>query len=131
MVGRAESTIAALGLPYRTIEICAADLGQSHHRSFDVEVFAPGVDTWLEVSSVSWFSDYQARRANIRFRRSAVDGAKVAKGTEIAHTLNGSALAVPRVLAAIIENYRQADGSITIPDALHPYTRGHTIVPLR
>ena len=74
MVGRAESTIAALGLPYRTIEICAGDLGQSHHRSFDVEVFAPGVDTWLEVSSVSWFSDYQARRANIRFRRSPVDG---------------------------------------------------------
>ena len=131
MVGRAESTIAALGLPYRTIEICAADLGQSHHRSFDVEVFAPGADTWLEVSSVSWFSDYQARRANIRFRRSAVDGAKAAKGTDVAHTLNGSALAVPRVLAAIIENYRQADGSIAIPDALHPYTRGHTIVPVR
>ena len=70
MVGRAEGTIAALGLPYRTVEICTGDLGQSHHRSFDVEVYAPGVDAWLEVSSVSWFSDYQARRANIRFRRS-------------------------------------------------------------
>jgi seryl-tRNA synthetase len=127
MVGRAEGTIAALGLPYRTIEICAGDLGQSHHRSFDVEVFAPGVDAWLEVSSVSWFSDYQARRANIRFRRDPVDG-KAQKGTEIAHTLNGSALAVPRVLAAIIENGRQEDGSITIPEALHPYTRGHTVI---
>ena len=78
MVGRAEATIAALGLPYRTIEICAGDLGQSHHRSFDVEVYAPGADQWLEVSSVSWFSDYQARRANIRFRgeprRQAAEG---------------------------------------------------------
>ncbi len=83
-----------------------------------MEVYAPGVDQWLEVSSVSWFSDYQARRANIRFRR---DGQK---GTEIAHTLNGSALAVPRVLAAILENYRQPDGSVTIPEALRPYTRG-------
>ena len=79
MVGRAEATIAALGLPYRTIEICAGDLGQSHHRSFDVEVFAPGADAWLEVASVSWFSDYQARRANIRFRRDPVDG-KPAQG---------------------------------------------------
>ncbi len=127
MVGRAEGTIAALGLPYRTIEICAGDLGQSHHRSFDVEVFAPGVDAWLEVSSISWFSDYQARRANIRFRRDPVDG-RAQKGTEIAHTLNGSALAVPRVLAAIIENGRQEDGSIAIPEALHPYTRGHTVI---
>jgi len=130
MVGRAESTIDALGLPYRTIEICAGDLGQSHHRSFDVEVFAPGADAWLEVSSISWFSDYQARRANIRFRRNPVDG-KAAKGTEIAHTLNGSALAVPRVWAAIVENFRQADGSVAIPEALHPYMRGHTVIPAR
>ena len=99
MVGRAEASIDALGVPWRTIEICAGDLGQSHHRSFDVEVYAPGVDQWLEVSSVSWFSDYQARRANVRFRRSPVDG-RPQKGTELAHTLNGSALAVPRVWAA-------------------------------
>jgi seryl-tRNA synthetase len=130
MVGRAEATIAALGLPYRTIEICAGDLGQSHHRSFDVEVFAPGADAWLEVASVSWFSDYQARRANIRFRRDPVDG-KPSRGTEIAHTLNGSALAVPRVWAAIVENFRRADGSVAIPAALHPYTRGHTVIPAR
>jgi len=118
MVGRAEGTIAALGLAYRTIEICTGDMGQSHHRSFDVEVYAPGVDQWLEVSSVSWFSDYQARRANIRFRRTGE------KGTEIAHTLNGSALAVPRVWAAIAEHHRQPDGSIAVPDVLQPYLRG-------
>ena len=117
MVARAEATIDALGLPWRTIEICTGDLGQSHHRSFDIEVYAPGADAWLEVSSVSWFSDYQARRANIRLRRGP-------KGTEIAHTLNGSALAVPRVWAAIVENFRQPDGSVLIPEVLHPYMRG-------
>ena len=74
MVERAESLVAALGLPYRIIEICTGDMGQSHHRSFDVEVDAPGVDSWLEVSSISWFSDYQARRADIRFRRHDADG---------------------------------------------------------
>jgi seryl-tRNA synthetase len=127
MLARAEGTIASLGIPWRTIEICAGDLGQAHHRSFDIEVYAPGVGAWLEVASISWVSDYQARRANIRFRRSPVDG-KVAKGTEIAHTLNGSALAVPRVWAAIVENCRQADGSIAIPEVLHPYMRGHTVI---
>ena len=90
-----------------------------------MEVFAPGADAWLEVSSVSWFSDYQARRANIRYR--PAPGEK----PRFVHTLNGSALAVPRVLAAIIENCRQQDGSIAIPEALHPYTRGHTVIPAR
>jgi seryl-tRNA synthetase len=120
---RAERLIAGLGLPYRIIEICTGDLGQSHHRSFDIEVYAPGCDAWLEVSSVSWFSDYQARRADIRVRRGTQ------KGTEIAHTLNGSALAVPRVWAAILENYRQPDGSVLIPTALHPYMRGAVSIP--
>ena len=68
MTGRAEALIAGLGLPYRIIEICTGDMGQSHHRSFDIEVYAPGCDAWLEVSSISWFSDYQARRADIRYR---------------------------------------------------------------
>ena len=121
-VERAVSTIADLGLPYRLLEICTGDLGQSHHRSFDVEVYAPGCDQWLEVSSVSWFSDYQARRGEIRFRR---DGKK---GTEFAHTLNGSALAVPRVWSAIMENFRNADGSVSIPKVLHPYMRGATVI---
>lgn len=117
---RAERLIAGLGLPYRIIEICTGDMGGSHHRSFDLEVYAPGCDNWLEVSSVSWFSDYQARRADIRFKRSGQ------KGTEIANTLNGSALAVPRVWAAICENFRQTDGSVRIPDVLLPYMRGAT-----
>ena len=115
---RAEALIAGLGLPYRIIEICTGDMGQSHHRSFDIEVYAPGCDTWLEVSSVSWFSDYQGRRADIRYRRVGE------KGTHIANTLNGSALAVPRVWAAIMENFREADGSVIIPEVLRPYMRG-------
>jgi seryl-tRNA synthetase len=93
-------------------------MGQSHHRSFDIEVYAPGCDNWLEVSSVSWFSDYQGRRADIRYRKAGE------KGTHIANTLNGSALAVPRVWAAIMENFRQADGSVVVPEVLRPYMRG-------
>ena len=119
---RAEALMHGLGLPYRIIEICTGDLGQSHHRSFDIEVFAPGCDRWLEVSSISWFSDYQARRGEIRFRRAGQ------KGTELAHTLNGSALAVPRVLAAIWENYRQPDGSVVVPAVLRPYMRGIEVI---
>lgn len=120
LLQRVERAIAGLELPYRIIEICTGDMGQSHHRSFDVEVYAPGCDSWLEVSSVSWFSDYQARRADIRFKRTGQ------KGTEIAHTLNASALAVPRVWAAIVETFRESDGSVAIPKALHPYMRGLT-----
>ncbi|WP_394932910.1 serine--tRNA ligase [uncultured Ilumatobacter sp.] len=127
MVGRAASAMADLGLPYRVIEICTGDMGQSHHRTFDVEVYAPGVDTWLEVSSVSWFGDYQARRGNTRFRRHDENG-KPVKGSEFVHTLNGSALAVPRVWAAIIENYRNDDGSVTVPEVLHPYMRNITVI---
>ncbi len=125
LVDRAEGAIAGLGLAYRILDICTADLGQSHYRQFDIEVYAPGCDAWLEVSSVSWFTDYQARRANIRHR--LADGS----GTAIAHTLNGSALAVPRVLAAVLETYRRPDGSVAIPEALHPYCRGATTIPLR
>jgi seryl-tRNA synthetase len=117
---RAEKLISSLGFVYRIIEICTGDMGQSHHRSFDIEVWAPGVATWLEVSSISWFSDYQARRANVRYRPTA------GKGTEFIHTLNGSALAVPRVWAAIVETYRQSDGSVRIPEVLLPYFRGAT-----
>jgi seryl-tRNA synthetase len=122
LLARAEGCIAALELPYRIIEICTGDLGQSHHRSFDIEVYAPGCEAWLEVSSVSWFTDYQARRADIRYRPSGE------KGTAVVHTLNGSALAVPRVWAAIVENHRQADGSVTLPEAVWPYLRGLRVI---
>ncbi len=119
MVARAEAGIRDLGLAYRVIEICTGDMGQSHHRSFDIEVYAPGTDQWLEVSSVSWFSDYQSRRGNIRYRPGG-------GGTGMVHTLNGSALAVPRVWAAIVETYHRADGGIDVPPALLPYFRGQT-----
>ena len=115
---RAESLIRDLGLAYRVLDLCSGDLGNSSRRTFDIEVYAPGVDRWLEVSSVSWFGDYQARRANIRYRSAA------SKGTEVIHTLNGSALAVPRVWAGIVETYRQPDGSILVPEILRPYMRG-------
>jgi seryl-tRNA synthetase len=117
LVDRAERGIAELGLAHRVLEICTGDLGQSHHRSFDIEVYAPGADQWLEVSSVSWFSDYQARRGNIRYRPGG-------GGTAMVHTVNGSALAVPRVWAAIVETYHRADGGIDVPDVLKPYFRG-------
>ena len=123
LLARAEGTIAALGLAHRIVDICTGDLGQSHARCFDIEVYAPGCDMWLEVSSVSWFSDYQARRAAIRYRPAA-GGANV-----VCHTLNGSALAVPRVWAALIETYRQPDGSVVLPDLLRPYLRGDTTIP--
>jgi seryl-tRNA synthetase len=125
LLARAEGTIAALGLPYRIVDICTGDLGQSHARCFDIEVYAPGCDMWLEVSSVSWFSDYQARRANIRYRPAA------GGGTAVCHTLNGSALAVPRVWAALVETYRQPDGSVVLPDVLGPYLRDGTTIPVR
>jgi seryl-tRNA synthetase len=125
ITSRAEGTIAALGLTYRIIEICTGDLGQSHHRSFDIEVWAPGAQQWLEVSSCSWFSDYQARRANIRYRPAGQ------RGTEIVHTLNGSALAAPRVWAAVLESNRQPDGSVALPEVLWPYMRGNRVIPAR
>ena len=117
---RAEGLLHDLGLVHRRLEICAGDLGQSHHRSVDLEVYLPGTDTWMEVSSVSWFSDYQARRANIRYRDDT--------GTTFVHTLNGSALAVPRVWAALVETHRQADGTVLVPDVLLPYFRGATTI---
>ncbi len=122
LLARAEGLIGALGLTYRVLDLCTGDIGNSSARTFDIEVYAPGVDQWLEVSSVSWFTDYQARRANIRYK---VEGAK---GNEIAHTLNGSALAVPRVWAAVVETHRQPDGTVRIPEILQPYMRGATSI---
>jgi len=117
LLARAEGTLAALGLAYRVLDLCTGDLGNSAARTFDLEVYAPGCDLWLEASSVSWFSDYQARRANIRYRRP--EG-----GNAVVHTLNGSALAVPRVWAALVETHRQSDGTVVLPDVLLPYFRG-------
>ncbi len=121
LLRRAEAPLRALGLAYRVLDLCAGDLGASAARTFDLEVYAPGCDLWLEASSVSWFTDYQARRANIRYRRGA-------GGTAHVHTLNGSALAVPRVWAAVVETYRRPDGSVEVPEVLRPYLRGATVI---
>jgi seryl-tRNA synthetase len=117
VLARSESVLQALGLAYRVLDLCTGDLGASARRTWDIEAYAPGVDQWLEVSSVSWFGDYQARRANIRFR----PGGPVGKGTEICHTVNGSAMGWPRTVAAYLETHRQPDGTIAIVDALRPY----------
>ena len=122
ILARAEGIIRDLGLAYRILDLCTGDIGNSVARTFDIEVYAPGVDRWLEVSSVSWFSDYQARRANLRFKPEG------GKGTEVLHTVNGSALAVPRVWAAIVETYRQPDGTVAVPELLQPYFRGATVI---
>ena len=122
ILARAEAAITDLGLSYRVLDLCAGDLGGSSARTFDLEVYAPGADQWLEVSSVSWFSDYQARRANVRYRPTDE------KGTRIVDTLNGSGLAVPRVWAGVVETHRQPDGTIAIPEVLQPYMRGATVI---
>lgn len=130
LLARAEAVLALLGLPYRVVDICAGDLGQAHARTFDLEVYAPGCDQWLEVSSISWFSDYQARRANIRYRpKGKRPGSE--KGTSMVHTLNGSALAVPRVWAALVEANRQPDGSISVPEALRGAMGGLEVIAPR
>lgn len=122
VLARAEGLIAELGLAYRIVDLCTGDLGGSSARTWDIEVYAPGVDRWLEVSSVSWFTDYQARRANVRYRPEGE------KQPRFVHTVNGSGLAVPRVLAAILEQHRREDGSVAIPEVLHPYARGATSI---
>jgi seryl-tRNA synthetase len=123
MVARAERLLQELGLQYRVLDLCAGDMGISAARTFDLEVYAPGVDQWLEVSSVSWCTDYQARRANIRYRPTA------GGGPVLVHTLNGSALAWARIWAALVETGRHADGSVVLPEVLRPYLRGDVVIP--
>lgn len=112
LLANAEAVLQALNLHYRVLEICTGDLGFSNVKQYDLEVWAPGMDRYLEVSSCSNYTDYQARRANIRFRREA-------KGKpEFVHTLNGSGLALPRTMIAILEQYQQADGQVKLPPVL-------------
>ena len=115
MTGHAEAVLQKLGLPYRVVELAAGDTSHASARTFDLEVWAPGVEAWLEVSSASTFTDYQARRANIRYRPEP--GAK----PEFVHTLNASGVAFPRCIVALLENGQQPDGSVRLPDALVPY----------
>lgn len=118
----AEDILQRLELPYRVVSLCSGDLGFSAAKTYDLEVWLPGQQLFREISSCSNFTDFQARRANIRFRR------KGGSGTELVHTLNGSGLAVGRTLVAILENYQQADGSVVIPKALRPYMGGLSII---
>lgn len=119
---QSESLIEKLGLPYRTLLMCSGDIGFPHAKQYDLEVWAGGQKRWLEVSSCSNFTDFQARRAKIRFRDA--DGKP-----QVVHTLNGSALAIPRILAAILENNLNADGSITVPEVLRPWMGKDRIDP--
>ena len=111
----AEAILQKLGLPYRVIALCTGDLGFSSAKTYDLEVWLPGQQKYREISSCSNFEDFQARRANIRFKREGK------KGTEYVHTLNGSGLAIGRTAVAVLENYQQKDGTVVVPEALRPY----------
>ena len=113
-----------LGLPYRVVLLAAGDTGFASAKTYDLEVWAPGVGKWLEVSSCSTFTDFQARRANIRYRPASLPGQGSKAKPEFVHTINGSGLAVGRTWLAILENYQQPDGSVLIPQALQPYMGG-------
>jgi len=118
----AEEILQRLELPYRVVSLCSSDLGFSAAKTYDLEVWLPEQEVYREISSCSNFTDFQARRANIRFRR------KKGGGTELVHTLNGSGLAIGRTLVAILENYQQPDGSVMIPEALRPYLDGLSVI---
>jgi seryl-tRNA synthetase len=118
----AETVLESLGLPYRRMLLCAGDMGFSAAKTYDLEVWLPGQQLYREISSCSNFRDFQARRANIRYK------APGAKKSEYLHTLNGSGLAVGRTYVAILENCQQPDGSIRIPEALIPYMNGETLI---
>jgi len=122
MVADAEETCKLLGLTYRVLLQSTGDLGFGSHKTYDIEVWAPGCGEWLEVSSISNIGDFQARRANIRYR--PADGGKV----EYVHTLNGSGLGLPRTLIAVLESYQQADGSVLVPEVLKPYMGGIEVI---
>lgn len=124
VLARAEGLLRELGLTYRLLDLCCGDLGTSSARTIDLEVFSPGVDRWLEVSSVSWFRDFQARRANVRYR--TADGS-----TALVHTVNGSALAWARIWAALVETYRTPEGTVALPEVLAPYLGGRTTLTRR
>jgi len=121
LVANAEAILQALQLPYRVIELCTGDLGFAAAKCYDLEVWLPSANTYREISSCSNFRDFQARRANIRFKE------KGQKGTNFVHTLNGSGLAIGRTMAAVLENYQQADGTVKVPEVLQPYLKRQVI----
>ncbi|HJQ58447.1 MAG TPA: serine--tRNA ligase [Vineibacter sp.] len=122
MTGGAEEVLKRLGLPYRTVTLCTGDMGFSARKTYDIEVWLPGQNAYREISSCSNCGDFQARRMNARYRP------REGKGTRFVHTLNGSGLAVGRSLIAVLENYQNADGTVTVPDALRPYMGGVSVI---
>jgi seryl-tRNA synthetase len=122
MVADAEETCAGLGFTYRILQLCTGDLGFNASITYDIEVWAPGCKEWLEVSSISNVTDFQARRANIKYRPARGGKARVV------HTLNGSGLGMPRTLIAVLENYQQADGSVVVPEVLRPWMGGVEVI---
>ncbi|HET7037775.1 MAG TPA: aminoacyl--tRNA ligase-related protein, partial [Thermomicrobiaceae bacterium] len=122
LLAAAEEVLRRLELPYRVVDICTGDLSFVAAKKYDLEAWAPGSGEWLEVSSCSNFRDFQARRANIRYRPG--EGQR----TQFVHTLNGSGLALPRTLIAIMENYQQADGTIAVPEVVRPYLGGQAAI---
>jgi seryl-tRNA synthetase len=122
MLADAEQVCAELGLPYRINQLCTGDLGFAMQLTYDIEVWAPGCDEWLEVSSISNAGDYQARRANIKYR--PANGGRL----QFVHTLNGSGLGLPRTLIGVLENYQQADGSVVVPEVLRPWMGGLEVI---
>jgi seryl-tRNA synthetase len=122
----AEAVLEALQLPYRRMLLCTGDMGFASAKTYDLEVWVPGQQTYREISSCSNFESFQARRANIRYRKPTEDASK--SKLDFVHTLNGSGLAVGRTYLAILENYQQADGSVRIPDVLQPYMGGETVI---
>ena len=126
LLADAEAILRGLELPYRVVQMCTGDLSFAACEKFDLEVFSPGVNEWLEVSSCSNFGDFQARRAQIRFRGGESAGKK--DKPRFVHTLNGSGLALPRTVIAVLENYQNADGSVRVPKVLVPYLRGKQLL---
>ena len=123
LLSNAEEVCQLLGLPYRILQLCTGDMSFPSAKSFDIEVWATGCKEWLEVSSCSNCTDFQARRANVRYRPEG------SNRPDFVHTLNGSGLALPRVIIALLENYQQEDGTVIVPEVLRPYTGFSLITP--
>ena len=128
MTARAEEVLTRLGLPFRTVVLCGGDMGFGARKTFDIEVWLPGQNAYREISSCSNMGDFQARRMNARYRPKEGPKGK-GGGTRFLHTLNGSGLAVGRTLVAVLENYQNEDGSVTVPEALRPYMGGLALIP--
>ncbi len=129
LVGHAEACLQALELPYRVQRLCAGDISEAARLCYDLEVWLPGQQAYREISSCSWFGDFQARRMGLRYRPAPAEGQHKGGKPRFCHTINGSGLAIGRALVAVLENGQQADGSVVLPEALRPYMGGLDRIP--